>query len=164
MANFYSGKDGVLKIEDKEVARLQNWSFSMSMAVIESTSMGDTDRVLHNGLRSYSGSARAFYYNDVVGGTATDGTKSGLSEILTAAIKTGNDAFSATTPGDGETTESSKVKLQCVLVDGTTSRVIEFGAWITSVGMSSSVGEVSSVDFSWEADGAPTNASAVLIS
>ena len=164
MANFYSGKDGVLKIGDKEVARLQNWSFSMSMAVIESTSMGDTDRVLHNGLRSYSGSARAFYYNDTAGGTAKDGTKSGLSEILTAAIKTGNDAFSSTAPGDGETTESDKVKLQCVLVDGSTSRVIEFGVWITSVGMSSSVGEVSSVDFSWEADGAPTNASAVLIS
>ena len=163
MAHFYSGKDGILKVEGKEVARLQNWSFSMSMAVIESTSMGDTDRILHNGLRSYSGSARAFYYNDVAGGTTKDGPKSGLSEVLTSAIKIG-DAADLTKPGDGKNAESTKVAIQCILDDGNEDRILEFQAWITSIGLSSSVGEVSSVDFSWEADGAPTSGSGYLIS
>ena len=135
----------------------------MSMAVIESTSMGDTDRILHNGLRSYSGSARAFYYNDTTGGATTDGTKSGLSSVLTSAIKIG-DAFDLDKPGDGQNAESDKVNLQCILDDGSQDRIIEFQVWITSIGLSSSVGEVSSVDFSWEADGGPTSGSGHLIS
>ena len=163
MAHFYSGKDGILKVKGHEVARLQNWSFSMSMAVIEATSMGDTDRILHNGVRSYSGSARAFYYNDTTGGTTTDGTKSGLSEVLTSAIKIGG-AFDLDKPGDGQNAESNKVNLQCIFDDGSQDRLIEFQAGITSIGLSSSVGEVSSVDFSWEADGAPTSGSGYLIS
>ncbi len=57
-------------------------------------------------------------------------------------------------------TESDKVTLKLRLEEtsgsDTNARDIEFGAYVTSVSMSSSVGEISSVDFSWEADGAPS--------
>ncbi len=158
MANFYSGKDGALYVgkatdgSTVEIAKLQNWSFSMSMAVIESTSMGDTDRVLHNGLRSYSGSARAFYYTDAVGGDSK------LNKVLTAAIKESE----GTAGGDGANAESEQVTIECVLKDGSAPRSLVFNAWITSVGISSSVGEVTSVDFSWEANGAPLGTSVRL--
>ena len=152
MAKFYSGKDGSLKVDTVEIAKLQNWSFSMSMAVIESTSMGDTDRILHNGLRSYSGSARAYYYTDAAGGTSK------LNKVLTAAIKESE----GTASGDGAYAESDEVTIECILEDGSSPRSLVFKAWITSVGMSSSVGEVSSVDFSWEANGAPISSSSLL--
>ena len=38
----------------------------------------------------------------------------------------------------------------------TNARDLKVNAYVTSVGLSSSVGEISSVDFSFEVDGAPT--------
>ena len=103
--------------------------------------MGDTDRTLKPGVRSYSGSARAYYY------TSTSSGVPNVTDLLTAAIKT-------------DSSESDQVTLKLRLEEtadsGTDARDIIFKAYITSVSMSSSVGEISSVDFSWEADGAPT--------
>ena len=62
MAKYFSGKDGALYVDDVEVTQLQNWSFSQSMSILEITAMGDTDRTIKPGVRSYSGSARAYYY------------------------------------------------------------------------------------------------------
>ena len=59
MAKYFSGKDGKLYVGGTNVAQLQNWSFSQSMSVLEITAMGDTDRTLKPGVRSYSGSATA---------------------------------------------------------------------------------------------------------
>ena len=42
----------------------------MTMAVIETTSLGDTDRLITDGLRSYNGSCSAAYYTAAAGGTS----------------------------------------------------------------------------------------------
>ena len=146
MAKYFSGKDGKLLVGGANVAQLQSWSFSQSMSVLEITAMGDTDRTLKPGVRSYSGSARAYYY------TPTSTTSPNVSALLSAAIKDSG-------------TESTPVTLICRLQessDATNARDIQFSAYITGVSMSSSVGEVSSVDFSWEADGAPTTGSTLV--
>ena len=141
MAKYFSGKDGALFVGGVQVGQLQSWSFSQSMSVLEITAMGDTDRTLKPGVRSYSGSARAYYY------TATAAGAPNVTDLLTAAIK-------------GSGTESDKVTLKLRLEEtsgsDTNARDIEFGAYVTSVSMSSSVGEISSVDFSFEVDGAPS--------
>ena len=141
MAKYFSGKDGKLYVGGTNVAQLQNWSFSQSMSVLEITAMGDTDRTIKPGVRSYSGSASAYYY------TATAAGAPNVTDLLTAAIKSSG-------------TESDKVTLKLRLeeVSGsdTNARDIEFSAYVTSVSMSSSVGEISSVDFSFEVDGAPS--------
>jgi len=143
VAKYFSGKDGKLFVGDSATAvgQLQSWSFSQSMSVLEITAMGDTDRTLKPGVRSYSGSARAYYY------TSTSSGVPNVTDLLTAAIKT-------------DSSESDQVTLKLRLEEtadsGTDARDIIFKAYITSVSMSSSVGEISSVDFSWEADGAPT--------
>ena len=111
------------------------------MSVLEITAMGDTDRTLKPGVRSYSGSARAYYY------TATAAGAPNVTDLLTAVIKNSG-------------TDSDKVTLKLRLEEtsgsDTNARDIEFGAYVTSVSMSSSVGEISSVDFSFEVDGAPS--------
>ena len=61
MSTLYSGRTGALYVSDVKKAKVQNWSYSMSQDVIETTSMGDTDRTLKDGIRSYSGGARLFY-------------------------------------------------------------------------------------------------------
>ena len=143
---FYSGRDGELYIggSTTKAAKVQSWSFSSSMAVLETTSLGDTDRTLKSGVRSYSGSCRLFYYVTSAGGT------SNLNAILTNAIKTGGAA------NDGDNDASNSILLKLRLTTGSTDiRDIKFAVFITGVSMNSAVGEVASADISWEADGAP---------
>ena len=143
---FYSGRDGELYIgmSTTKAAKVQSWSFSSSMAVLETTSLGDTDRTLKAGVRSYSGSCRLFYYVSAAGG------ESNLNDILTAAIKTGGSA------SDGDNDVSNSILLKLRLTTGSSDvRDIKFALFITGVSMNSAVGEVASADISWEADGAP---------
>jgi len=140
VAKYFSGKDGALYVDEVEVSQLQNWSFSQSMSILEITAMGDTDRTIKPGVRSYSGSARAYYYTS--GATSAPN----VTKLLEAALK-------------GSGTESSSVTLILRMEEtpgsATNARDIKVNAYVTSVGLSSSVGEISSVDFSFEVDGAP---------
>jgi len=118
----------------------------MSMAVLETTSLGDTDRLITDGLRSYSGSATASYYTAQAGGT------SNVKALLDAAMKTGS------SEGDGVNASSDKVVLKLRLSEGTgdsNARDIQFEVYITGVSMGVSVGEITNVEFTWEANGAP---------
>ena len=145
---FYSGRDGELYIggSENKAAKVQSWSFSSSMAVLETTSMGDTDRTLKAGVRSYSGSCRLFYYVAEPAASA----ESNLNTILTNAIKSGGAA------GDGENDVSPEILLKLRMTTGTSDiRDIQFSVFITGVSMSSSIGEISSADITWEANGAP---------
>tara|TARA_B100000965_G_C19593634_1_gene759090 strand:- start:3022 stop:3492 length:471 start_codon:yes stop_codon:yes gene_type:complete len=155
VANFYTGKDGELFIgaSSNAVGQIKSWNYSMSMAVIETTSLGDTDRLITDGLRSYSGSCTAAYYTASAGGT------SNVKDLLTAAIKTGGAA------GDGTNASSTKVVLKLRLTEGTgnvSARDIQFEVYITGVSMGVSVGEVTNVDFTWEANGAPYTATTLI--
>lgn len=145
MAGFYSGRDGALYIGDSttKAAKVQNWTFSSNQAVLETTSMGDTDRTIVDGVRSYSGSARLFYY--------TTSGSSNVKDILTNSIK----RSSGTSGGDGEQTASDSIKLKLSWLDGSTPRFITFVTYVTGITMGASMGEVSSVDITWEANGAP---------
>ena len=145
---FYSGRDGELYIagSDTKAAKVQSWSFSSSMAVLETTSLGDTDRTLKAGMRSYSGSCRLFYYV----ATPASGANSNLNAILNNAISVGSAA------GDSENVASPEIVLKLRLTTGNSDiRDIQFSVFITGVSMSTAVGEVASADITWEANGAP---------
>ena len=155
---FYSGRDGELYIagSDTKAATVQSWSFSSSMAVLETTSLGDTDRTLKAGVRSYSGSCRLFYYV----ASPASGANSNLHAILTNSIKASNDNAA----GDGANSASPAIVLKLRLTTGssTDQRDIQFSVFITGVSMSTAVGEVASADISWEADGAPYGATSLI--
>jgi len=146
---FYSGKDGQLLIAGSKAAKVQSWSYSSSQAVLETTSLEDTDRTIVPGVRSYSGSARLFYYqtaNNTIGDVTT---------LLRKSIK----AVTSTNAGEeGKAAEADApfaLKLN-IYDDGTNNRSITFNIYVTGVSMNSAVGEVLSADISWEANGAPT--------
>ena len=158
MSGYFSGKDGKLLLSktdttgsavfaEETIGQVQSWSFSQSMSVLEATAMGDTDRVIKSGIRSYSGSCRAFYYTDTSTGAPNVG------KLLEESIKVGSGA------GDATNAESGELKLRLRLEESagsaTNARDIVFSILVTGVSMSSAVGEISSVDFTWEANGAP---------
>ena len=146
MAGVYSGQDGELLVNDTKAAKVRSWSFTFNQAVLETNSLEDTDRTIIHGMRSYTGSASIYYYQD------SSGSGSGqLTTLINEVIKGGTGA------GDSVNADSSYVKFKLRIKDGTASgRFIEFTAIPTSISMTSAIGEVVSADISFEAHGAPS--------
>ena len=131
---FYSGLDGQLYLDNTKIGKVQNWSLNASQAVLETTSLEDTDRTLINGVRSMSGSCRVFYHSN---GDA--------SAFINNIIKAG-----ATSTEDGKDTQSSSVLFK---LNVNSAKYVEVYAYITGVSMSMAVGEVFSVDVTFEVSG-----------
>ena len=129
-----------------KVAKVRSWSFTFNQAVLETVSLEDTDRTIIHGIRSYTGSASVYYYQDVAGGGAGQ-----LSSLIGDIIKV------QSASGDGANAESSSMTFKLRIKDGSTAgRFIEFQAIPTSFSITSSVGEVTAADISFEVNGAPT--------
>ena len=145
MAGFYSGQDGRLIVNDSTVAKVRSWSFTANQAVLETSSLEDTDRTLIPGIRSVTGSCSLYYYQATAGETTDTGTL--LGNMITAKSGDGGEQ------GGGA---KDTVKFELKILDGNNDRSITFYAYITSLAMTSSVGEVLSADVSFEVNGAVT--------
>ena len=129
-----------------KVAKVRSWSFTFNQAVLETVSLEDTDRTIIHGIRSYTGSASVYYYQDVAGGGAGQ-----LSSLISDIIKV------QSASGDGANAESSSMTLKLKIKDGSTAgRFIEFQAIPTNFTIQNAVGEVTAADISFEVNGAPT--------
>ena len=152
MSGFYSGQDGKLLVGDTEVSKVRSWSFTANQAVLETSSLADTDRTLIAGMRSVTGSCSIYYYR--VQGDSSDLTTD-VGDLL-ANVLTANTGSGGEQGGDTKST----VKFQLQIADGGASTgantSIDFHAYITSLSMTSSVGEVMSADVSFEVNGAVT--------
>jgi len=141
---FYSGTDGRLFIDGKEAARVRSWSYSVSQATLDTTSLADTDRTVTEGIRSHSGSCSLWYYADTAGNDA-----SALLQKLIMARTAGAEP--------GIAPESQRVTLRLAIKDQTLSgKFIEGEAVLTSAALSMSVGEVLAAEVAFEFNGAPT--------
>ena len=143
---FYSGSSGELLIDGKKAARVAGWSFSTSLALLDTTSLADTDRSTAPGIRSTTGSCSLFYYTD----DPNAGTGNDASLLLNKLIKA---RVSGAEPNTAAQAESVTLRLK--VNDGTTiGKYIEGNAWLTSVAMSMAVGAVLSAECSFEFTGA----------
>jgi len=145
MSGFYSGQDGRLIIAGNTAAKVRSWSFTVNQAVLETVSLEDTDRTLIPGIRSVTGSCSLYYYQATAGDN-TDVTTL-LSNLITATDGSGGEQGGGT---------KDTVKFELKILDGNTNRSITFYAYITSLSMTNSVGEVLSADVSFEVNGAVT--------
>ena len=154
---FFSGLEGSLWALDGtewlKVAAVKNWGFSQSQAVLETTTLGDTDRTIVDGVRSLSGSCSLFYYNYETGET-------GAGRILRQILK----PFPGTSGTGATGSRSEKMQFRLAvdknlssantITTSTTRSELWIDAWITSFQMTAAVGEVLSCDVTFEADGA----------
>lgn len=140
---FYTGTNGQLLVDGVVAAKVSRWSYSGSMATLETTTLGDTDRTITAGIRSHSGSATLFYYDE--------NNVNSCSTLIRNLIKqrAGND--------DGIAAESPELTLRLRINDGTANgKVIAGEVLLTSASMSMAVGEVLSAEVAFEFNGAPT--------
>ena len=155
MSRFYSGQDGKLIVNDVTIAKVRSWSFTANQAVLETSSLADTDRTLIAGMRSVTGSCSIYYYR--VQGDSSDLTTD-VGDLL-ANVLTANSGSGGEQGGGTKNTVGFSLRINDGGSTAGTNSQISFHAYITSLSMTSSVGEVMSADISFEVNGAVTGLS-----
>jgi len=142
MAKIYTGRDGSLLFAGTTQAKVTSWSFQADLEVLETTTLGDSQRSYTPGIQGFSGSATLLYYK------ADDGS-----------IDAGNFLSKIINAGATGVTTSDVVTLTLRLADGADQNDIAFSAYITSASIGASVGEITSAQVSFQTTGSLTTAS-----
>lgn len=136
MAKLFTGRDGRLLLGSDTLVKVSSWSLQVDLETLECTTLGDGQRNYVPGIQGFSGSASLLYYTDV------DGTND-ASTLLRKVVKTGS----------VETTDA--VAMTFRLLDGGD---VAMNAYITSVSIGASVGEIITAQISFQGTGALTTA------
>ena len=120
----FTGQDGVLVFNSQTQVRVRNWSFTSNVDTLETTDLGDGARSYRAGLKTATATCTIMYHND----------NSTLQSILATSVNT-------TTP------PSHRLELRWGDKD------LDFNAFITSVNVTCSVGEVMTADLSFQMTG-----------
>jgi len=141
---YYSGTQGELYIDSVKAAKVRNWSFSSSLGLLDTTTLGDTDSTSTPGIRTNTGSCQLFYYAP----SAVVGENNSASTLINKLLKAGTEGVAA---------EAEEVVLKLAVTQGNGSTsYVQGPAYLTSVSMSCAVGEVLSADVSFQINGAFT--------
>ena len=152
---YFSGQHGRLQIQGvsdsswPEVGRLKNWSYTTQQQTLDTTALSDIDKTIINGVRSTTGQASLFYYEE---------NNSNVKMMGEHLISPGGTNFNS--PEFGSTAaQPTLVLIQLALNGGVASgidaRTTAMYAYITSFSLTCAVSEVVSAEISWEAHGAP---------
>lgn len=143
--SLYSGTDGELLINGRVAAKVRNWSFTQTQAVLPAQSLGDTDAIIVMDVRSITGSCTLFYYLE------TPNRDGDVSTILQNSIRIGR------VRGNAVSGRTDELRLRLRINTGTSAgRFIEMWVAPTSVEMASNTGEVTSMTMQFQANGTPT--------
>lgn len=134
MAKYYTGKDGRLLINGRERLKVTNWSLTGSLEMLETTSLGESQRTYVPGVQEFSGSATLLYYKDT-------GGRNDAAAILQQVLRVQG------------VTDSDTVTIKLRLVDGNSNSDVFFTSYITSVSFGASVGEIVSAQITFQTTG-----------
>ena len=154
MTQFFSGQHGRLEIKSADdtgafdaVGNLKNWSINFTMPVLETTSLGDTDRTVLHGVRSFSGSSSLLYYS-----SSTSNLNLMTKDFIFGKSR-GSENYGGKNFGVNNEPELSRLVLR--LTNGGTNYDMNVFAYITGFTISCNVGEVVQAEITFEGHGAP---------
>ena len=129
MAKYFTGIDGSLLFDGKQVARITTWQLTAQTASLETTTLGKYAREFIAGLQSFTGTANIYYYTD------NNGNLDG-QELFDQVIRTG--------APDRTPTHVMTLRLQ-----ETPPREVSFKVLITTADIQTSVGQVLTAQISF---------------
>ena len=145
---YYSGPNGELWIDGAVAGQVKDWRFTTTVAVMDTTALGQTDGTSNYGLRNTAGSCTLFYWQD---GANTGGDCSTLIQHVVQGRT--NVAV------QGVAAAPRHVNLRLKVDDGSTDgRYIRGEVLITAVNMAMSQGEIFSANIGFQFIGAPVEA------
>jgi hypothetical protein len=139
MAQIFTGRDGRLLLGSDTLVKVTNWSLQADLETLETTTLGDAQRSYVPGVQSFSGSASLLYYID------TDNTND-ASTLLRKLVKTSG------------VSSTDTVSLTLRLAGDTGNNDVTITAYITSVSIGASVGELVTAQINFQGTGALTTA------
>lgn len=134
MSKYFTGTDGTLSINGVSVARARNVTIDGSIETLETTTLADNNPTYIQGRRSYTGSCTIYYYE------ATDGKLDSYTAL--------QNIFSTTAPSKTQT-----FAFRVTLAGQYKNRLLEFNAYIDSIGLAVNTGDVISADVSFTVTG-----------
>jgi len=134
MAKIYTGRDGRLLLDGTEQIKVASWSLSGALEVLETTTLGDSQRTYVPGVQEFNGNASLLYY------TNNDSRNDAAAALKKVLRTTGVNA-------------ADTVTLVLRLTDGVTNSDVQLTAYITNVSFGATVGEVSRADITFQATG-----------
>ena len=144
---YYSGANGDLQVGGTSIARVQKWAFSTTVALLDTTALGDTDAMSTYGVRNTAGSCSLFYWQD--------GQAQGDCSRLIRNIVQGRTNVAT----QGVATAPQHTSLRLRLNDGSTNgRFIRGEVLLTAATMTMAQGDVFSADVTFQFLGAPVEA------
>lgn len=154
--SFYTGTHGRMEIrknnqrssaDTEPQLYVRNWQVTTSIAQLDATTLGDTDKVPVNGIRTTRGSCQILYYKE----NARDSSTKYLASRL---VKERN---SIDDPGKANEAEEAVWLHLYVEADGNSKRGYEMEVHITSFAIANAVGEIMSANIQFESIGAVTS-------
>ena len=133
--------------------KITNWTMSTAATLLDTTSLGDYDKTSVYGLRTTSGTLKLHYYTSTV---ANDGRPrdNSASWFINALMRATQQTDSEYMPALPVAEESLPCRLRLYLNNkNSQSDYVELSANLNSVSYGSNVGELVSVDVSFEAIG-----------
>lgn len=134
MAKTFTGRDGRLLLNDDVLAKVQNWSLTAEVEMLETTTLGDDARTYVPGVKSCTGSCSLLYYED-------DDGANDAAVLLRSIVRTGG------------IPENGNLSLVLRFFDGTNNEDIRVNCYISNAQLGAAVGEVSTAQISFTASG-----------
>ena len=154
--SYRSGQHGKLFIKnsnisssggDTAVGKVKNWAIQFSQSVLDTSSLGSTDRTIMQGPRSFTGSGSLIYYSE---------NNSNFTLLMRNMVATGgSNPFAENFGALGTAKQPEMVRLNLQLDGSSNPEDLIVFAYISSFNITVQTGEVVSADFSFEGHGAP---------
>jgi len=140
---FYTGREGFLKVADKKVAKIRDWSIETSLELLSTNTIDSSFNTFEPGVVGATGSATLMYYKLSTGEDNTE-----FTTLLNKIMKTASTGVVGGDSGD-------RVALELNVGSAAADR-IKCNAYITSASVSVGTGELSVVSITFTVDGAFT--------
>ena len=138
MAEFVTGAKGVLKFKPdggtlKTVAKVRDWSLDVSQDLLSTTVLGDDGQQYCGGFKSATGTATLLYYRDPTNADAKD--------LANQLINTSSGL------------DAKVADFELAVDDTRQANLIKFRAYITSIGIQVTSGEITTVPVGFTMEG-----------
>jgi len=131
MAKVYTGRDGVLQVDNTTIAKVSSFSVQANLETLETTTLSENIRSYVPGVVGYTGSCSLLYYKE--------GNSINTTSLLSALVKADSAGV----------TSSDTVDLTFRWVDGADNNDIKIKAYISSATMGAATADLVRAEISF---------------
>ena len=131
MAKVYTGRDGVLQVDNTTIAKVSSFSVQANLETLETTTLSENIRSYVPGVVGYTGSCSLLYYKE--------GNSINTTSLLSALVKANSAGV----------TSSDTVNLTFRWVDGAENNDIKIKAYISSATMGAATADLVRAEISF---------------